>query len=192
MIKKQLLDQRSDNKNISVAIVEHVLQLDEDFYVFLIEQQVNTIWDASMSPRRSRSRSVRTQLESEPINEWNFSTVEWRGGKTNNSFSQWNVIYNKHIALQDRVFFADIFFSLILKLFAHRTKIHKCFLFVLCLSFNAFVVAVSFVVAREKKFIIQLVLLELSHKSLSNDLTFQHLTILNGLNTSQRDYNDKY
>lgn len=65
------------------------------------------------------------------------------GGKINN-FSSLSVIYNKHISLL-RFSFADIFLSLNLKLFAHRTKIHKCFS-----SFFSFVSSLRCCKARKK------------------------------------------
>lgn len=125
------------------------------FYVFLIEERVNTMWDASMSlpslfcRDRDHFQSNAIGIRSRAVDQWwNPNDDGWRGGKTNNSFSRWNVIYNKHIV---RVSFADIFFSLILKLFAHRTKIHNVFfLFVVSLFRRFFIVAAGFIVAREE------------------------------------------
>lgn len=130
MFENQLLDQRSDNKSISEAIVD-TYELRGVLYVFnwseltLCETPRCLFIDRDRVHLNSNGeQSIRSRPKSEVSN-----ADEWRGGKTNNSFSRWNVIYNKHIALHVRVSFADIFFSLILKLFAHRTKIHKCFFF---------------------------------------------------------------
>lgn len=104
-----------------------------NFYVFLIE-----LYFAS-SPRSAddlmshRSRTARRSWTLMEIRSLGAGVRRhcWRGGvKINNFSSQSNVIFNKLIA--SRIFL--FFLSLILKPFAHRTKIHKCFFLLLRFS----------------------------------------------------------